>query len=93
MVRFIALAALAAAAVAAPASAQEVRVSLASKTPEQIQADVASAARSVCLRATATESFRIQAYDRCVKDTVKVSLAKVSGEEMAATDGAKLAQR
>jgi len=92
MVRFIALAAVAA-AIAAPASAQEVRVSLASKTPEQIQSDVAAAARSVCLRATSTESFRIQAYGRCVKDTVAVTMAKVNGEDMAAAEGAKLAQR
>ncbi|MFN3523889.1 MAG: hypothetical protein ACK4YQ_16710 [Phenylobacterium sp.] len=91
MVRFVALAALAAAAVAAPASAQEVRVSLASKTPEQIEADVAAAARAVCLRATATESFRIQAYGRCVKDTKEVTLAKVYGDAPAAASA--LAQR
>jgi len=92
MVRFVALAALAA-AIAGPASAQEIRVSLVSKTPEQIQADIHAAARSVCLRATSTESFRIQAYGRCVKDTEAASMAKVTGEDLAAAEGAKLAQR
>ncbi|WP_374569630.1 hypothetical protein [Phenylobacterium sp.] len=69
-------------------------MSLTSKTPEQIQSDITAAARSVCLRATSSESFRLEAYGRCKKDTVKAAMAKVYGAgEMAATDSAKLAQR
>lgn len=92
MIRFITLAALAA-SVAAPAMAQDVRVSLASKSPAQIQSDVRSAARSVCLRATASETFRIQAFDRCVKDTLAVTMAKVGDAQLAAAKASTLAQR
>lgn len=92
MVRIIALAAVAA-AIAVPASAQEIRVSLASKSADQIEADITAAARSVCLKATASESFRFQAFNTCVKDTVKVSLAKAYGTDVAAVDGSKLLQR
>ena len=92
MVRFVALAALAA-AIAGPASAEGVRVSLVSKSPAQIQADISSAARQVCLRATSTESFRLQAFDRCVKDTVAVSLAQIAGADVAVAKNEELAQR
>lgn len=92
MVRFITLAALAA-AIAGPASAEGVRVSLASKTPDQIAADVTAAARQVCLRATASETFRVEALDRCVKDTVKSTMAQVKGAMPAAKAGDELAQR
>jgi uncharacterized metal-binding protein len=92
MIRLTVLAALAA-AVALPASAQEVRISLAAKSPAQIESEVRQAARSVCLRATATESFRIQALDRCVKATVAETMAKVSTVELAAHTGMQYARR
>lgn len=76
MIRFVTVAALAAFA-AAPAHANEVRVSLAGKTEAQIQADVTSAARKVCLRATDRESFRLSAYGRCVQDTVQSALEQI----------------
>ena len=36
--------------------------------------DVAKAARNVCFRATRNETLALDAYSRCVKATVKVSL-------------------
>lgn len=91
MIRLVTLAALAV-SVALPASAHEIRVSLASKTPAQIQADINAAARSVCLRATSSETFRVTAFNACVKATVADSLAKAS-PVLAAARGAEIAQR
>jgi len=80
MIRFAALAAVAAVAIAQPAAAQpaaEIRVSLVGKSEAQIQKDVADAARSVCRFATSGETFRLAGYNACVRDTVKVTLDKI----------------
>lgn len=77
MVRFIALAAVAAAAISAPASAAEIRVSLVGKSDAQIQADVRDAARTVCRRAVQDESFKVEAFRRCLTSTVKVTMDRV----------------
>jgi hypothetical protein len=90
MIRLMTLAAVTLLA-AAPASAEGVRVSLTGKSAEQIQADIGSAARSVCWRETQLETFRVDANARCVKATTKAALAKISGTEVASN--AKLAQR
>ena len=77
MIRTIALTALtavAALAVTAPAQAGSVKVPLAGKSQAQVEADVAKAARNVCFRATRNETLALDAYSRCVKATVKVSL-------------------
>jgi hypothetical protein len=83
MIRFVTVAALAAFAFAAPASAAEVRVSLTGKSPAQIEADIAQAARSVCLRETAYETLVQDAYGRCVKATVKSAHAKLAAVQAA----------
>lgn len=77
MIRIVTLAAVVV-AFAAPASAHQVRVPLAGKSAAQIDADVARAARTVCLRETAGETLRTDAYGRCVSATVKVAQAKLA---------------
>jgi len=67
-------------------------VSLASKTPEQVQADIRAAARTVCLSATSSEIVFRTAYDLCVKDTMADALAKAN-VAMAASGSAEIAQR
>ena len=74
MLRTLALTAVAAFAVTAPAQAASVSVPLAGKSQAQVEADVAKAARNVCFRATRNETLALDAYSRCVKATVKVSL-------------------
>ena len=85
MIRFVTLAAVAAFAVAAPASAApaQVRVSLAGKSAAEIDAEIAKAARSVCLRETAFETLIQDAYGRCVRATVKTAQAKLAGVQSA----------
>lgn len=74
MIRFAALAAVAAVAIAQPAAAADVRVALAGKSDAQIQSEVTDAARSVCRSATRDETFRYAAFSACVRDTVKLTL-------------------
>jgi hypothetical protein len=86
MIRFVTLAAVAAFAVAAPASAAstaQVRISLTGKSAAQIDAEIAQAARSVCLRETAFESLINDAYGRCVRATVKTAQAKLAAVQSA----------
>jgi hypothetical protein len=78
MIRIAALAAVAVFAVVAPASAHEVRVSLTGKSMAQIDAEVARATRTVCLRATAGETLVGDAYSRCRRATLKVVQAKLA---------------
>jgi UrcA family protein len=87
MIRFVTLAAVAAFAVAAPAAAapsvSQVRVSLAGKSAAQLDAEIAQAARSVCLRETAFETLIPDAYGRCVKATLKTAQAKLAAAQSA----------
>jgi hypothetical protein len=71
MNKLVAAAVLAATFAAAPAMAQEVRISVAGKTQEQLQAEVAYAARAVCVKEVQDESFRLYAFSRCMKDTLE----------------------
>ncbi|HMO42434.1 MAG TPA: hypothetical protein PKB04_03740 [Phenylobacterium sp.] len=91
--RIASLAVLAAVAISAPASAQGVKVSLAGKTTTEAHAEIVDAARSVCFRETASETFRQAAHARCVKSTVEATLMKVGDTELAAVAGMELAQR
>lgn len=90
--RIAVLAAVAAVSLSAPAFAG-VKVSLAGKSAEQVHADIVSAARTVCLRETTTETFRASAQARCVKSTVEATLEKVGDADVAAVAGMELAQR
>ena len=91
--RIAALAAVVAVSISAPAFAQGVKVQLAGKSLEQVHADIVSAARTVCLRETTTETFRQSAQARCVKSTVEATLEKVGDADLAAVAGMELAQR
>jgi len=81
MMRIVTVAAVAA-FVAFPAAA-EVRVSLAGKSAAQLDAELVRAARTVCLRDTAGETLVVNAYGRCVKDTLKVAQAKLAAAQLA----------
>jgi hypothetical protein len=87
MIRILTLAAVAAALVAGPASAQSVRIQTTGKSAEQLKADVAQAARTVCHRATVGASFPHEMFDACYKATLKDSLAQLANPAL------KLAQR
>lgn len=76
MTKFLAAAALVL-AVAAPASAAEVRVAVTGKPAAQVHAEIAGAARSVCLKETAGETLRLGAYTRCFEATVKAAQGKL----------------
>jgi hypothetical protein len=93
MMRTVTFAALAALALASSANAQEVRVSLAGKSPAQIHSDIVSAARNVCHKATATESLMLDAYSRCMSGTVKAAVAQLGDPQVAELESMRLAQR
>lgn len=81
MIRIATVAALAA-FVAFPAAA-EVRISLAGKSAAQLDAELTRAARTVCMRETSGETLVVNAYGRCVKDTLKVAQAKLAAAQLA----------
>ena len=93
MIRTITLAAAAALLVTVPANAASVRVSLAGKSADQIGADIAAAARTVCFKETAFETFRLYALNRCVKDTMKSTLDKLDNPQVSAAATQQLASR
>lgn len=78
MIRTAILAAMAALAITAPAHAGSVRVALAGKSPAQVEAEVAKAARSVCFRETRSETLALEAYTRCVKATTEVAMGALT---------------
>jgi len=77
MIKLVTLAALAAFAAAAPANASEVRVSLVGKSAEQIDIDIAAAARTVCQRDSVSSPIYRDAYVSCVRDTLKAAKAQL----------------
>ncbi|ODT86580.1 hypothetical protein [Phenylobacterium sp. SCN 70-31] len=91
MIRFLTIAA-AAALIAGPATAQSMKVSTEGKTPEQLHADIAKAAKKVCNRAVVGASFPREMYASCYKYAVRTAvdtvndpaLARVAGSQMAA---------
>lgn len=91
--RIVTLAAVAALSISAPAFADGIKVSLVGKSAQQVHADIVSAARTVCLRETTSETFRSSAQARCVKSTVEATLEKVGDADLAAVAGMELAQR
>ena len=76
MIRTIAIAAIAA-AVASPALAQEIRVPVAGKSSVELQTEVETAVRRLCLRAVEGETLKLQAFGRCVDSTLEATLAKI----------------
>ena len=81
MIRIVTLAAVA--ALAAFPAAAEVRVSLNGKSAAQLDAELARAARTVCMRDTSGETLVVHAYGRCVMDTLQVAQAKLAAAQLA----------
>lgn len=94
MLRTLTLAAVAALSLAPVAhAADQVRVPLAGKSAEQIHSDILAAARSVCRKATATETLMLDAYVRCTHATVMTALNQLGDPQVAAIESTRLAQR
>jgi hypothetical protein len=83
MIRILTVAAIAA-LVAAPASAQSIRIPLVGKTSDQLQADIAKAAKRVCTQAIVGASFPREMYASCFKHAVADATAKLGQPQMAA---------
>ena len=79
--------------IAAPAAAQSMRISLVGKSPEQLHADISSAAKSVCTKATAGPAFERETYASCYKFAVKDAVARAGNSALYAVANLKLAQR
>ena len=94
MLRTITLAAVATLSLAPAAFAQDqVRVAVAGKSAEQIHTEIVAAARSVCRKATSTETFVLDAMSRCTSATVKQTLAKLDDPQVAQLETTRLARR
>lgn len=94
MLRTLTLAAVAALSLAPAANAaDQVRVPLAGKSAEQIHSDILAAARTVCRKATATETLMLDAYVRCTHATMKTALNQLGDPQVAAIETTRLAQR
>jgi hypothetical protein len=93
MIRILTIAATAAMLVAAPASAQSVRIAVAGKSTEQLNAEITKAAKKVCSRAVVGASFPREMYASCYKYAVEDAVTKANDPALAAAAGIKLAQR
>jgi len=93
MIRILTLAAVAALAIAPAANAQSARVAVPGKSPEQLQADIAKAARSVCRLAVVGATFPQEMYDSCYKAAMRDAITQLNDPAVAAAAGIKLAQR
>ena len=79
MIRILTLAAAATVLVAGPASAQTIRIAVAGKSTEQLNAEIAKAATTVCRKATAAETMQLEAYVTCVRVATKDAKAQLAG--------------
>jgi hypothetical protein len=92
MIRILTAAAVAA-LIAAPASAESIRITTAGKSAEQVHAEIAKAAKKVCLHATISATFPHEELAACMKATVADAVAQAGDPALAAAAGIKLAQR
>ncbi|WP_293365155.1 hypothetical protein [Phenylobacterium sp.] len=79
MIRILTVAAVAA-MIAAPASAQTARINLSGKTSDQIQADIAKAAKKVCTKAVVGATFPREMYASCFKFAVNDAKARLGAQ-------------
>ncbi|MCI3135401.1 UrcA family protein [Phenylobacterium aquaticum] len=86
-----AVASIAAFAIAAPASASEIRVSVAGKTIAQLDAELTNAARTVCKRDTAGSFSYNSEYASCFKASLADAHAQL--QKFAAAEGKQFASR
>ncbi len=80
------------AAIAGPASAMEIRVSLAGKDPDAIRADIEKAARKACLADSSALGLVYELND-CVKASVADALAQIKDPDLVAYYGAHPADK
>ena len=76
--------AAAAALLATPAAAQDIRVSLVGKSPEQIHADIARAASELCWKQHRRDDLRMYVYPVCVRASVKNAIAQIGDAQLTA---------
>ena len=94
MMKLMTLGALATLALAPAANAQDsIRVSLVGKSSAQIHADIVSAAKKVCAKAVTGESLILDAYGRCMKDSVNSALEQLGSSDVTQLEAMRLAQR
>lgn len=75
-------------AAAGPASAADsIRISLAGKTPAQVESEIRRAAQTVCARGVVSP---LEIYSYCVRDTVRHAKAQIA-PQAAGAKSAKLA--
>jgi hypothetical protein len=73
---------------AVPAYAQdEVRISLAGKSPAQVHAEIVKAASRVCYAQTRREPLYVHVYAACVQQSVSRALAQVGDSNRTAYAG------
>jgi hypothetical protein len=87
LLKIMTVAALAAFAIAAPASASEIRIPIAGKTAMQLDAEIQTAAQTVCKADTAGR----REYEGCLQESLRGARAQL--RQFATNDGQKLAQR
>ena len=92
MIRILTLAAAAAALIAAPASAQDIHIATAGKSPQQLHAEIAKAARLVC-RDAIPGAAMLTVYVACERAATKNALAQLNGSTMAANASTTVAER
>lgn len=93
MIRILTLAAATAMLAAVPASAQSMRVPVTGKSAEQLNADIAKAAKKVCSLAVVGTAFPHEMYASCYKAAVVDAVTQANDPALAAAAGIKLAQR
>ena len=95
MIKSIALSALLLAAAALPAQAQEIRVAVAGKSADAVQAELRAAARAVCKRdkADGPSPLELQLNTNCVRKAFETAVAEWRTIEMAKTQTERLAAR
>lgn len=84
-----AVASIAAMVIAAPASASEIRVSVAGKSVAQLDVELSNAARTVCKRDVAGSLSYNSEYKSCFKASLADAHAQL--QKFAAADGAQFA--
>lgn len=89
MIKFAALATVAALAIAAPASASEIRLPIAGKTVAQLDTEIVAAARTVCKRDIAASVIYRSAYKSCLR--ASVADAKAQLRQLAQAPGMQVA--
>ncbi|MFC3076510.1 hypothetical protein ACFODL_00260 [Phenylobacterium terrae] len=95
MIKSITLSALLLAAAALPAQAQEIRVSVAGKSADAVQAELRAAAQAVCKRdkADGPSPLEMQLNANCARKAYRTALADWQNTQLAKAPTEQLAAR